>query len=105
MSAIAAEKYLTPDRHAEIVSYLIRQAPNAWRVLFRPSIYIYDHRDQVRASQREARAAELRVRFNGEKDWDGANEIISRLLNIDATLCRMSIGVRIDGRDYYGEAQ
>ncbi len=101
-----AEKHepLTPIRHAEIVAYLIRYAPNAWRVLFRPSLYLYDDKDKLKALPLENRAQELRIRFNFETEWDAANEIIRNLIAIDATLCRMSIGVQIDGRHYYGEA-
>ncbi len=95
---------LTPDRHAELVVELLHHAPRAHRVLFRPSIYLYDDRDHIRASWIEARCAELRVRFNSETDWDGANEIIRSLLRFDENLYHMSIGVCIDGRNYYGEA-
>lgn len=107
-SAVAAlaEKHepLTRSRHAELVAYLIRYAPGAWRVLFRPSIYLYDDRDKVKGVILEDRAADLRIRFNSETDWNAANEIIHALRTIDATLSRMSVGVRIDGLDFYGEA-
>lgn len=93
-----------PDRHAEIVSFLIRQVPNAWRVIFQPQFYIYDERDIRRAGVLEDRSADLRVRFQSETDWQAINEIIRRLLDFDARLCRMSIGVRIDGRNIYGES-
>lgn len=104
--AAKAEKHepLTPERHAELVAYLIRNAPGAWRVLFRPSLYLYDDKDQFNATGLENRAQDLRIRFQFETDWDDANQIIRRLISIDATLCRMSIGVSIDGRHYYGEA-
>lgn len=95
---------VTLDRHAELVSFLIRQVPNVWRVIFRPSIYVFDERDQQYASRLQAQWAELRVRFNSETDWHSINEIIRRCLDIDARLCRMSVGVRIDGRTIYGES-
>ena len=95
---------VTPDRHAELVSCLIAQAPNAWRVIFRPSIYFHDQRDQRIASGLEAQWADLRVRFNYETNWDAINEIIRRCLSIDARLYRMSIGSVVDGRKIYGEA-
>ena len=95
---------LNADRHAELVSFLIRQVPSAWRVIFQPSIYVYDKRDQQTASGLEAQWAELRVRFQSETDWHHINEIIRRCLVIDRRLCRMSIGVQIDDRVIYGEA-
>lgn len=94
---------LTRERHAEIVAYFLRHNHAAWRVLFEPTNYIYDERDQRTTAELELDASELRVRFNSETDWCAAVEIVRKLLQIDASCCRMSIGSRIDGRDYYGD--
>ncbi len=94
---------LTRERHAEIVAYIKRHNAAAWRVLFKPTNYIYDDRDHLAVVELELRASDLRIRFNSETDWCGAIEILRNLLQIDATCCRMSVGSRIDGRDYYGE--
>lgn len=101
--APAANSPLTRERHAELVAYLIRNKPRAWRVIFAPTSYIYDDRDHLRSIDIETRASDLRIRFNSETDWQAAMEIIRALLRLDASACRMSIGSRIDGVDYYGE--
>ena len=95
---------LTRDRHAALVDYLIRCAPRAWRVLFRPSFYLYDDRDTSEAGRLESHAQSMRVRFTFERDWDCALELIRNLISLDKTLCRMSVGIRIDGRDILGES-
>ena len=46
----------------------------------------------------------MRVRFMFESDWDCAMELLRNLISIDKTLNRMSIGIRIDGRDILGQA-
>ena len=91
------------DRHAEIVSYITRHCPNAWRVLFRPDNYLFDKQDHDRSVSIELRSSELRIRFNSETEWRGAVEIISTLLRLDREACRMSIGSIIDGKEYLGE--
>lgn len=93
---------LNRERHAALVAYLLRNKPGAHRVLFNPTQYLFDERDRIRGVDIELRAGELRVAFNSETDWKSAMELIRTLLALDAEACLMSIGTRIDGRDYYG---
>jgi len=103
MSVKVDHSSLDAARHGALVAYIIRHNPRAWRVIFAPSNYLYDERDQARATDIETRASDLRIAFSDETDWHAAMEIIHTLLQLDANACRMSIGSRIDGIDYYGE--
>ena len=94
---------LTRERHAELVTFLCRHNPRAWRVFMKPSLYLYDDRDHDRSITIEKQAGELRIRFEFETVYESAIEILQRLIQLDREACRMSIGSIIDGREYLGE--
>ncbi len=101
--AAPAPAPLNRERHADLVADLLRDKPAAHRVLFNPTQYLFDERDRIRGVEIELLAGELRVAFNSETVWKSAMELIRVLLALDAEACLLSIGTRIDGRDYYGE--
>ncbi len=103
MPATAKHLPLNRERHAALVAFITRNMPGTWRILFRPDRYIYDERDHFRSVTIENQAAELRIRFNFETDWNGAMEILKTLIRLDREAYRMSIGCIIDGKERYGE--
>lgn len=103
---IEQEKHRPLDaaRHAEVVAFITRNNPRAWRVLFGVNRYLYDERDHMRSVTIENQAQDLRIRFNFETDWRAAMEILRTLIRLDREAARMSIGCIIDGREILGEA-
>lgn len=111
-----AENHLPLDgaRHAEIVTYLMRHAPNAWRVLLAPTDYLFDRCDICPTPAGKYphdcglglmnEMTQLRAAFMRTTDWTTANTIIRTLIRLDDRAYRMSIGIRMDGRAIYGEA-
>ncbi len=118
MSAAAEHLPLDGARHAAIVAELTRNAPTAWRVLFQPTDYLFDHgTDPCIAKPGNPKAPkcfcgrctvadmkQLRVAFMRTEDWETANEIIDSLIEKDDRACKMSIGIRMDGRVIHGES-
>lgn len=113
---IAEVEHLPLDgaRHAAIVAHLARQSPNAWVVLFGPKNYIFDrceicptpagkypHDCGLRLMDE---MTQLRAAFMRTTDWRTANSIIRTLIRKDDRACKMSIGIRMDGRVIHGES-
>lgn len=113
-SSGVTHKPLDADRHAAIVAELIRHVPNAWRVLFAPADYLFDSCDICPTPRGKyphdcglmlmAEMTQLRAAFMRTTDWHTANSIIRTLIRKDDRACRMSVGIRMNGRAIYGEA-
>lgn len=93
------------ERHAAIVAFITR-CPNsrAWSALNAPGDYIYDDPDHIAGTGLDLQCDELRLAFGRVTEWEAMAAILARLTRLDSRRRRMSIGVRIDGREYMGEA-
>ena len=110
---------LTRERHAAIVAELLRgytrKARTAYRVLYMPTLYVFNDCDVCKTPEGKWPHAgcgltlmhemdALRLAFQKVTEWDAAMRILRDLIRKDDQANRMSIGVDLGGRILYGEA-
>ena len=110
---------MTPEKHAALVTFLMRSVPRLYRVAFMPDAtadLVYaecaicptyaGRRPHGCALELVNMAADLRIRFQDYRalDWPTAIRVLRQLVRIDRRLYLMSIGTRLaDGRVIEGE--